>query len=193
MTSRLRRVHRRPRRALTDHDLADIAPPTPAPRNFAGPAVAPSASVPETLVGLGFRGWIHGYQTGDIGPWEEVWSLYATVLGPNDARVVVTELAHWSRAVCASALRPVCVADPQADCFCRDECLAIAMVAACQHNTCPAMRACAFALIESNHLDEVLHYSASYAITMRGLAQMVGPHWIVNASQYMPDSSRTTH
>ena len=68
--------------------------------------------------------------------------------------------------------------------FCRDECLAISMIAASQHNTCPAMRACAFALIESAHLDEVLHHADTYAITLRSQNKVVSPDWIVNANAF---------
>jgi len=42
----------------------------------AGAAAAGSFSryrEPERLVGLGFRAWLAGYQTGDISCWEEAW------------------------------------------------------------------------------------------------------------------------
>ncbi len=58
------------------------------------------------------------------------------------------------------------------------------MIAACQHNTCPAMRACAFALIESSLIDEVVHHAETFALTMRGLDQVLSPGLIVNAAAY---------
>jgi hypothetical protein len=58
------------------------------------------------------------------------------------------------------------------------------MIAACQHNTCPAMRACAFALIESSLIDEVVHHAESFAVTMRGLDRVLSPGLIVNAAAY---------
>ena len=77
-------------------------------------------------------------------------------LGPNAARTAVSELSAWVRAVSAAARREITVSATDCAAFCRDECLAVSMIAACQHNTCPAMRACAFALIESSLIDEVV-------------------------------------
>jgi hypothetical protein len=60
----------------------------------------------------------------------------------------------------------------------------VSMIAACQHNTCPAMRACAFALIESSLIDEVVHHAGSFAITMRGLDQVLPTGLIVNSAVF---------
>lgn len=136
----------------------------------------------ERLVGLGFRYWVSGYQSGDIGRWEEAWRIYADALGPLSAKTAVSELSAWVRAVSAAARREIEVCACRSSSFCRDECLAVSMIAACQHNTCPAMRACAFALIESSLIDEVVHHAGSFAITMRGLNQVLAPGLIVNAA-----------
>lgn len=77
--------------------------------------------------------------------------------------------------------------------FCRDECLAISMIAASQHKTCPAMRACAFALIESAQLDEVLHHADTYAITLRSQNKVVSPDWIVNANAFCDPTPLLPH
>lgn len=137
---------------------------------------------PEQLVGFGFRGWIAGYQTGDIGCWERVWQVYTGALGASAAKVAVGELSVWAKAVKAGARRHVQVGPIESCTFCRDECLAISMIAASQHRTCPAMRACAFALIESSLIEEVVHHSDSLAITMRSLDKVLSPNWIVNAN-----------
>jgi hypothetical protein len=44
------------------------------------------------------------------------------------------------------------------------------------------MRACAFALIESSLIDEVVHHAETFAITMRGLDKVLPPALIVNAA-----------
>jgi hypothetical protein len=136
----------------------------------------------ERLVGLGFRYWVGGYQSGDIKFWEEAWRIYSEALGPRAAKTAVSELSAWVRAVSAAARREIEVFTGGGNRFCRDECLAVSMIAACQHNTCPAMRACAFALIESSLIDEVVHHAETYAITMRGLDQVLPPNLIVNAA-----------
>lgn len=138
----------------------------------------------ERLIGLGFRYWVAGYKSGDIDRWEDAWRIYSQVLGPNAARTAVSELSAWVRAVSAAARREIEVCNGDRDGFCRDESLALSMIAACQHNTCPAMRACAFALIESSLIDEVVHHAESFAVTMRGLDQVLSPGLIVNAAAY---------
>ncbi|MBX9864920.1 MAG: hypothetical protein K2Y42_19435 [Hyphomicrobium sp.] len=154
------------------------------------PAVAADAQAlsgapdAERLIGLGFRHWVAGYKSGDIDRWEEAWRLYSHALGPNAARTAVSELSAWVRAVSAAARREITVSATDCAAFCRDECLAVSMIAACQHNTCPAMRACAFALIESSLIDEVVHHAETFALTMRGLDQVLPPGLIVNAAAY---------
>lgn len=138
----------------------------------------------ERLIGLGFRYWVAGYKSGDIDRWEDAWRIYSHALGPNAARTAVSELSAWVRAVSAAARREIEVRNGDCDGFCRDESLALSMIAACQHNTCPAMRACAFALIESSLIDEVVHHAESFAVTMRGLDQVLPPALIVNAAAY---------
>ena len=73
---------------------------------------------------------------------------------------------------------------PAVDCdgFCRDECVAIAMIAACQHNACPAMRACAFSLLGCSMIDEVVQGAESFAATMRGADQVLLPAYVHGAS-----------
>ncbi len=135
---------------------------------------------PERLVGLGFRHWLAGYRTGDVACWEQAWELYAATLGPRVARGVVNELSAWVRAVSASTRRDIGVCPMNCRSFCRDECLAVSMVAASQHKTCPAMRACAFALIESAMIDEVVNQSESFALTLRSVDQVLSPGSIVS-------------
>jgi hypothetical protein len=136
----------------------------------------------ERLVGLGFRYWVSGYQSGDINCWEKAWQIYSDALGPRSAKTAVSELSGWVRALSAAARREIEVVSGPCGSFCRDECLAVSMIAACQHNTCPAMKACAFALIESSLIDEVVHHAETFAITMRGLDQVLSPGLIVNAA-----------
>ncbi len=159
------------------------------PRDVAGQDLTSA----ELLVGYGFRGWISGYQTGDISHWERVWCLYSNLLRPSSARVCVGYLSSWAKSVQASSRRRVEVADIAASGFCRDECLAISMIAASQHSTCPAMRACAFALIDSAMVDDVVTNAETFAITMRSQDKVVSPRWIVNANAYCDPDARLPH
>ncbi|MCB1504076.1 MAG: hypothetical protein KDJ47_03785 [Hyphomicrobiaceae bacterium] len=145
----------------------------------------------EAIVGLGFRGWIAGYQSGEIGCWQEVWKLYSNLLGTKHAEAAVGSLSEWAKAVAVASHHQISVRPLSACGFCRDECLAISMIAACQHNTCPAMRACAFALIENSMVDEVLHHAGTYALTLRSVEHVISPSWIINANAFVvPVASR---
>ena len=97
-----------------------------------------------------------GYQTGDISCWEFAWATYSNVLGPKKAQPVLTDLACWVRAIRDASCRSIEVYPAQCAGFCRDECMAISMIAASQHNACPAIRACAYALLESSTIDDVV-------------------------------------
>ncbi len=142
------------------------------------PKISPTAR----LVGVGFRLWLSGCKTGDVSCWEKAWQLYVSLLGPRSAQAAVSELSMWVRAVASSAARDIEVNPDTCPGFCKDECLAIAMIAACQHKTCPAMRACAFALIENSGVEPVVDQSESFAMTLVAVDQVLSPNYIVNAA-----------
>lgn len=150
-----------------------------------GGHAADRATPPELLVGLGFRGWVAGYQSGELHSWEAVWRLHTDALGARAAQTAVGELAEWAKCVARASAQGIRVRPFHACGFCRDECLAISMVAAQQHDACPALKACAFALIESAALDDVLARTSAYAATLAELDRVVSPAWIVNANAYL--------
>ncbi len=135
---------------------------------------------PVKLVGLGFRYWLSGFKTGDVTMWERAWHLYADTLGAHRARTVTCELSNWVKSVSAASRREIEVLGCECQGFGRDECLAVSMIAACQHKTCPAIRACAFALIESSLIEDVVTQSESFALTLRGVDQVLSPNAIVS-------------
>ena len=112
-------------------------------------------------------------RTGDISNWEKAWSAYAGALGADAARTAVGQLSCWVRAVDCYAQRELKTAPSDCARFCQDECVAIAMIAACQHHACPAMRACAFALLGCSMIDEVVKGAEDFAQAMReaGIAE----------------------
>jgi hypothetical protein len=127
------------------------------------------------LVGIGFRCWLSGYQTGDIACWEQAWDAYAGALGPERAKVAVTELACWVRTISRTAQRPIEVYPGPCATFCRDECMAVSMVAASQNSICPALRACAFALLESSDVNAVVTGAQVFADALRGIDVLLPP------------------
>lgn len=143
------------------------------------------------LIGVGFRLWLKGKHSGNVEHWENAWRIYAHTLGSQAAKAAVQDLSRWVNAVSNASAREIEVAPDTCPGFCRDECLAVAMIAACQHKTCPAMRACAFALVENSHIDHVVDQSEHFAMTMMAVDQVLSPNFIVNAAalSVQPDTA----
>jgi hypothetical protein len=129
----------------------------------------------EWLVGVGFRCWLAGYDTGNIACWETGWNAYARNLGAERAKRAVTELACWVKAVRASASRKIEYYPFGCALFCPDECVAISLIAASQHHRCPAMRACALALTGSSLVEPVIDAANSFADAMQEADQHLSP------------------
>ena len=137
-------------------------------------SIAPRSGA-EWLVGMGFRCWLAGYDTGDISCWENGWNAYARALGTERAKRAVTELACWVRAVRATASRKIEYSSVGCPGFCADECMAISLIAASQHHRCPAMRACALALTGSDMVDPVLDAANVFADVLQEADQRLSP------------------
>ncbi|MEO1609744.1 MAG: hypothetical protein AAFR90_10470 [Pseudomonadota bacterium] len=118
---------------------------------------------PEELVGIGFRGWLAGYEYQDIAYWEIVWNTYAAVLGPKQAKGAVMDLSAWVRAVRQTARRPIRTLPSGCCGFCEDEHRAIAIIAACQHEHCPVLQVCARAFLGSPDIDAMLNEAFDFA------------------------------
>jgi hypothetical protein len=143
---------------------------------------------PERLVGFGFRCWLRGLRTGEAALWQLAWREYSGALGPAAARPVLDRLSGWVLAVDCEAARRVDTHPPGCLGFCRDECLAISMVAACQHNACPAMRACAFALLGAGEAGRSLASAASFAAGLAEIDQRLSAASICDAVAVLPTS-----
>ncbi|MBO0765777.1 MAG: hypothetical protein J2P50_14500 [Hyphomicrobiaceae bacterium] len=149
---------------------------------------------PERLVGFGFRLWLNGFRTGDISSWEQAWSAYAGTIGAAAARTAVGQLSCWVRAIDCYAQRELVTAPNGCERFCHDERVAVAMIAACQHHVCPAMRACAFALLGCSMIEEVVEVAEDFAQAMREAQQVLAPASAQAASLLlMPPASALAH
>jgi hypothetical protein len=149
---------------------------------------------PERLVGFGFRLWLNGFRTGDISNWEKAWSAYAGTIGAEAAKTAVGQLSCWVHAIDCCAQRELVTAPNNCERFCQDECVAIAMIAACQHHACPAMRACAFALLGCSMIEEVVEVAENFAEAMRDARQILSPASAQAASLLlMPPATAWSH
>ena len=140
------------------------------------------AMTPERLVGVGFRGWYVGYIFEDTSCWEAVWNIYARTLGPKPAEMAMSELSAWVRAVHNSRCRNIETLPPGCAGFCTDECVAVSVIAACQHDHCPALRACAFALLGSSEVDPMLEEATGFAHVLLDVDQYLSRSAICNVS-----------
>jgi hypothetical protein len=139
-------------------------------------------STPERLVGLGFPCWLTGFETGDIASWEEAWNAYQDALGIDAAKTAVLGLSQYVRAVMASASRTIETYPPECRGFCRDECLVISMIAACQHDARKEMCTCAAALLGSNDIGDAVNAAQDFACVMKSVGQVLNASSICSAN-----------
>ncbi|MFN0219430.1 MAG: hypothetical protein ACKVP4_11515 [Hyphomicrobium sp.] len=140
------------------------------------------ARAPERLVGVGFRCWFAGLSSGDIRCWEEAWNTFSGTLGPDNAKGLLIDLSKFVRAVKASANRDIEISPSGCRGFCRDECLAISIVAASQHGAHPALTASAEALIGSDDIGDAINGAQSLAVSLRRAKQLLSPESICPAT-----------
>lgn len=127
--------------------------------------------LPERLVLEGFRRWMAGYDTGDIQCWELAWNLYAKTLGPRPARAAMAELSCWVREIRATTARPVCLFPYGCGRMCRDECMAMSMVASVQHNDEAALKSAAFQLLGGQRIGPAIEAARSFGAVLESLGQ----------------------
>jgi hypothetical protein len=118
--------------------------------------------------------------------WHFAWQNFANAAGPDHATVLVAGLSLWVRALRRSAGRRIETMPAACPGFCRDECLAISMIAACQQGTCPALRACAFALVASNALDAPLAAADRFACGLAAAGQRLSPDCVCDSLAAIP-------
>lgn len=120
-------------------------------------------SLPERLVGFGFRSWMHGYKSRNFECWLSSWSQFNKVLPPEAARETVSDLAFWVQNIQQLTRRDIRVSELDDEDFNDDERLAITMIAASQEMACPAISACAFALLGDCDAEPVITASNKFA------------------------------
>ena len=131
------------------------------------------ARAPERLVGVGFRCWLTGFTSGDIGCWEEAWNTYSSTLGNDRAKALLIDLSQFVKAVSATSERAIEVQQPGCRGFCRDECLVISIIAACQHGARNALSASTAALIGSDAIGDALCGAQKFACSLRSANQVL--------------------
>lgn len=157
-------------------------PPIGSPDRTSATILPLPARAPERLVGVGFRCWLAGLSTGDIRCWEEAWNTYSGTLGPDNAKSLLIDLSTFVRAVKASASRDIEISPSGCRGFCRDECLAISIIAASQHGAHPALAASAGALIGSDDIGDAINGAQRLAKSLSRARQMLSADSICPAT-----------
>jgi hypothetical protein len=131
--------------------------------------------VPEKLVLGGYRRWLAGYETGSVTPWEMGWALYTQHLGGAGGRRALGELSHFIRTLRHCAACPLASFPFGAHHVCRDECLALGLIAALQHDDADAASTCLSAMSCPARRLDIREAAASFADALAGLRQYLLP------------------
>lgn len=130
---------------------------------------------PEKLVLEGFRYWTNGYETGSVTPWELAWKLYSIELGATLGRQLLAELSHFVRVARQCANCPLRTFPYGAHHLCRDECIALGLVAGFQHDEKEAVEACLEALTCGLRSGEVGEAAGEFAGSLADAGQKLLP------------------
>lgn len=122
--------------------------------------------LPERLALRGLRGWLAGYESGDIRCWETVWNEHATALGVHRAKQVVMELSRRVHVLRSAPPHPARFRPPSCHTLCTDERLALALVPACQAEARAATEAAARELAGPKRAKTLIHKGRGYAAVL---------------------------
>ena len=128
----------------------------------------------DRLIGIGLRSWLSGADTGDISCWQKGWERYAEALGAERAKTVFMELGCLARLIQSNSGRKIEFESFDCPDFCRDECLAVAMIAASQHDQCPALESCARALSGKSGMTAIMTGATQLARTLQNADILLG-------------------
>lgn len=138
-------------------------------------------------IGRSFRYGINAERTGDPRAWSFVWQEWADATSSSaEADHLLTHLAAFVGDVGRTAARPIDVLPHGCPGLCRDECLAVSIVAASQLGACPALKACAFALLESSNLAPCLQSAAEFGGALRAAGHVLNADHVLNALAMAP-------
>lgn len=123
----------------------------------------------ERLVVVGFRCWMAGYEYGSIECWEVAWNEYAGDLGAARARRAFGDLQYWIRATRDASQRTIACFPHCCRCVCRDECMALSVIAALQMGDARLARTAAHHLTgarQTHEIDAMLEAGAAFAAAL---------------------------
>lgn len=145
------------------------------------------------MVGRSFRCGILARRERSAVGWSYAWQELAGVAGPDRADGLIGELSRFVESVDAAAVRRIEVLPKGCPGLCRDECLAVSIVAASQLGACPALKACVFALIESANVESCIRSAGRFSDALREAGQTLPTDFVCNALALMPVGAPWMH
>jgi hypothetical protein len=141
--------------------------------------------LPEHLAGLGFRHALAALETADRSELEKVWHQFAAAAGWDGGIMLAARLSCWVRAVRRGSARRIVTLSAGAEGLSRDECLAVSMIAACQHGDCGALRASGFALMGTGSAMPALEAAGTFAAALSDSGHHLSEASICNVLSFL--------
>lgn len=138
------------------------------------------------MVGRSFRCAMLARREASGLSWAYAWQEIAGVAGAACADELVTELGRFVESIDVAAARRIEVLPKGCPGLCRDECLAVSIVAASQLGACPAMKACVYALIDCTNVDGCIRTAGTFSAALREAGQTLSPDAVCNALALIP-------
>ncbi len=138
-------------------------------------------NLPERLVLEGYRHWMAGYETGSIEPWERCWNMFTEALGHRNGRDMLAAVSAWARECYMHARQPPQTFPFNCRHICRHECMAMASVAALQHEDEQVAKFCLEHLVHSGGVAQTRRAAWDLADTLsaHGHAMMPVPFPVI--------------
>lgn len=149
--------------------------------------VAPAGSLRVAqMVGRSFRCGMLARRGNPAIAWSYAWQEIAGVTGAGHVDQIFIALGAFVDSVEAAAARRIEVLPKGCPGLCRDECLAVSIIAASQLGACPALKACVFALIDSGNVEPCIQSAGLFSAALSEAGQTLPPDVVCNALALMP-------
>ena len=138
------------------------------------------------MVGRSFRFAMHARRERSAVSWSYAWQEIAGVTGADGADALIGSLGIFVQSVDTAAARRIEVLPKGCPGLCRDECLAVSVIAAAQLGACPALKACMYALIENGHVEPCIRAADAFGAALCHAGQWLPSEVVCNPLALMP-------
>lgn len=145
------------------------------------------------MVGRSFRSGMLARREKSALSWSFAWQEIAGITGPDSADQLIVALGAFVASVDTASARRIEVLPQGCPGLCRDECLAVSIIAASQLGACPALKACLFALIDSGNVEPCIQSAGKFGAALSDAGQTLPPDVVCNALALMPADAGRMH